>query len=306
MVRDALRARPDIVHFHDPELIPWAMLISTFGPAVVYDVHEDYRRAVMHNHRLPDWLRRSIGPLVALAERVSQHFFSGVVAVDETIAAHFSPHKAIVVRNCAMISEFHDPGDIPMQERPPEIAYIGTITANRNIMGMLDAFELARDAGAIFRLAGGFTVEADKRAATAHPYWKHVRFDGWVDRIAIADILGSVRAGLLLIKPIPHEMEGLPIKLFEYMAAGVPIIASNFPLWRSVVEQTGAGLVVNPEDPVEIANAIRWVLNNPEEAAAMGKRGREAVLAHYNWDAEAVKLLALYDKILYRQRHIPN
>lgn len=299
MVRETLRLKPDLVHFHDPELMPWGMIISLFGPRVVYDVHEDYRRAVTQNFRLPRIVRAVIGPIVATAEWASQHFFSGIVAVDETIAAHFSSKKTIVVRNFAIASEFNQPGELPMDARPAEFAYIGTITANRNIFGMLDAFRLAHESGARFRLAGDFTVEADRAAARAHPYWPQVHFEGWVDRVAVANILRSVRAGLLLIKPIPHEMDGLPIKLFEYMAAGLPVIASNFPLWRSIVEGAGAGLIVDPEDPHAVADAIRWILSNPLEAEAMGARGRQAVLDRFNWDAEASKLLAMYDGILY-------
>ena len=299
MVREALRLKPDIVHFHDPELMPWGVVIRLFGPKVVYDVHEDYRRAVTQNFRLPRLVRAVIGPIVAAVEWTSQNFFSGIVAVDDTIAAHFVPEKTIIVRNFAIASEFCRPGELPMEARPPEFAYIGTITANRNIMGMLDAFQLAKDSGAIFRLAGDFTVEADRIAAQVHPYWPHVQFEGWVDRGAVANILGSVRAGLLLIKPIPHEMDGLPIKLFEYMAAGVPVIASNFPLWHSILDASGAGLIVDPEDPHAIASAMRWIIENPSQAAAMGARGRQAVLDRFNWDAEAAKLLAMYDRILY-------
>lgn len=299
MVREALRLKPDIVHFHDPELMPWGVVISLFGPKVVYDVHEDYRRAVTQNFRLPRLVRAVIGPIVAAVEWTSQHFFSGIVAVDDTIAAHFAPSKTIIVRNFAIASEFCQAGELPMETRPPEFAYIGTITANRNIMGMLDAFRLAEDSGALFRLAGEFTVEADRIEAQAHPYWPHVKFEGWVDRRAVANMLCSVRAGLLLIKPIPHQMSGMPIKLFEYMAAGVPVIASNFPLWRSIVEGSGAGLIVDPEDPHAIASAMRWIIANPSQAAAMGMRGRQAVLDRFNWDAEAAKLLAMYDRILY-------
>jgi glycosyltransferase involved in cell wall biosynthesis len=94
-------------------------------------------------------------------------------------------------------------------------------------------------------------------------------------------------------------MDGMPIKLFEYMAAGVPVIASNFPLWRSIVEGSGAGLIVDPEDPHAIASAMRWILANPSQAAAMGMRGRQAVLDRFNWNTEAAKLLAMYDRILY-------
>lgn len=136
--------------------------------------------------------------------------------------------------------------------------------------------------------------------ARAHRGWQNVRFDGWVSREGVADILASARAGLVVLKPIKHEMLGLPIKLFEYMAAGVPVIASDFPLWRKIVEDAGCGLLVDPLKPDEIADPIRWIVRHPEEAAEMGARGRAAVLTRYNWEQESEVLFQLYDRILRR------
>ena len=82
------------------------------------------------------------------------------------------------------------------------------------------------------------------------------------------------------------------------MAAGLPVIASDFPLWRQIVGDAGCGFLVNPLDPVAIAQAIQWLLENPVEAEAMGKRGHAAVCKSYNWDQEATKLLVLYDRLL--------
>ena len=81
------------------------------------------------------------------------------------------------------------------------------------------------------------------------------------------------------------------------MAAGLPVVASNFPLWRQIIEEIGCGLLVNPLDPQEIAKAIQYLLEHPETAAAMGRRGQEVVRTQYNWEVESHKLLGLYKKI---------
>jgi glycosyltransferase involved in cell wall biosynthesis len=82
------------------------------------------------------------------------------------------------------------------------------------------------------------------------------------------------------------------------MAAGLPVIASDFPLWREIVEEAGCGLLVDPKDPQAIADAMQWILDHPEEAAEMGRRGRAAVEARYNWEAESAKLVSLYRRLL--------
>jgi glycosyltransferase involved in cell wall biosynthesis len=78
------------------------------------------------------------------------------------------------------------------------------------------------------------------------------------------------------------------------MALGLPVIASNFPLYRDLVEGNGCGLCVDPLDECAIAAAIDQLITNPAEAEAMGQRGREAARTRYNWDTEAAKLLSLY------------
>ena len=88
--------------------------------------------------------------------------------------------------------------------------------------------------------------------------------------------------------------------MFEYMAAGIPIIASNFPLWCEIIEGNDCGLCVNPLDPAAIARAIDDLVTNREKAKRMGENGRKAVVSRYNWPAEEKKLLAFYAEILSR------
>lgn len=102
--------------------------------------------------------------------------------------------------------------------------------------------------------------------------------------------------------PDPNYVESLPVKLFEYMAAGLPVIASNFPLWKEIVEGNECGLTVDPLNPKEIAETIEYLVKHPEERKRMGENGKRAVKEKYNWEQEAKKLLAVYERLLAKDR----
>jgi glycosyltransferase involved in cell wall biosynthesis len=294
MIRAVLRARPKVAHFHDPELVPWAMLLTLAGIKVVYDVHEDYPRQVLHNGRLPAWVRAAASPTLVAAEWIGARLFSGMAVATEEIADRFPAPRTILVRNFPILGELHAPDARPMSGRPAEFTYIGTITQNRNIFRMMEAVDALPGTTARLRLAGDFVLEADRTTAEAMIAWRSVTYEGWLSREGVAAILSESRAGLVLLKPVPHEMVTLPIKLFEYMAAGLPVISSDFPLWREIVEGAGCGLLVDPRDTSQITAAMQWILDHPAEAEAMGRRGREAVETTYSWEREKTVLIDFY------------
>jgi glycosyltransferase involved in cell wall biosynthesis len=109
-------------------------------------------------------------------------------------------------------------------------------------------------------------------------------------------MFARARAGLVVLHPAPNHVNGRPNKLFEYMSAGLAVIASHFPLWREIVEDARCGICVDPLDASAIAGAMRRLADG-DEAAEMGRRGREAVQSRFNWDSEAPKLLDLYARL---------
>jgi glycosyltransferase involved in cell wall biosynthesis len=105
-------------------------------------------------------------------------------------------------------------------------------------------------------------------------------------------------AGLVTLKPLVNYLDSLPVKMFEYMEAGIPVIASNFPYWKSIVEPIDCGICVDPQDPEAIRKAILELVNNPVKAHEMGKKGREAIWTKYNWSIEEQKLLSFYQRMI--------
>ena len=147
-------------------------------------------------------------------------------------------------------------------------------------------------------MAGEIYPPTLQDAMQAHPGWRRINYLGHRSRSEVSQVLGQARVGLVLFHPAPNYDDSQPNKLFEYLSAGIPIIASNFPAWRNLVEKVGCGLVVDPLDPKQIADAITWIFEHPQEAECMGVRGRQAVHEIFNWETQAKVLLDLYSRIL--------
>ena len=291
----ARRLHASIYHLHEPELLFIAPLLKRMGAHVVYDSHEDVPRTVMGRDWVPSFLKR----LLSFAfETFEDHIISqiaAVVAATPHIAARFSKinSRTITVNNYPLLSEMFEP------RKPCRCAgtfcYIGGMGRIRGLYEMVNALEYV-DARLI--LAGWFESANTETEVRKLPSWSKVDCRGIVSRNAAYHVMLQSCAGLLFFHPEPNHVNAQPNKMFEYMSAGIPVIASDFPLWRRIIDGTGCGLLADPLNPTAIADAMRWLLEHPAEAEAMGVRGRVAVEQIYNWDIEAVKLLSLYKKLL--------
>ncbi|MEQ9010061.1 MAG: glycosyltransferase family 4 protein [Algiphilus sp.] len=300
MFRAVRAARPAVAHFHDPELIPVGLALKLFGIKVIYDVHEDVPRQILRKHWIPALLRRPIAWAASFTEWIGARVFDAIVPATPKIAERFPAAKTVVVQNFPILDELVVPDPQPYAARASAFAYVGGITRERGIMEMLHAMKsLPANQGARLELAGAFTPANLEEEARASGGWARVRFHGWADRPTVARLLGGCRAGFILLHPNGRYEDSYPVKMFEYMAAGLPVITSDFPLWRHIVEGAGCGLLVDPLDPQAIADAMQWILDHPAEAEEMGRRGRQAVVEKYNWEAESRKLIALYERLLF-------
>jgi glycosyltransferase involved in cell wall biosynthesis len=199
-----------------------------------------------------------------------------------------------VVRNYPLLADVTQTTPLPYRERPPVCAYIGTITRHRGLVEMVDAIGRVPAACEARLVLAGAARPEDLKEVERRPGWQRVDYRGWLDRPAVSRCLSQARVGLVVLHPLPNVVDAYPVKLFEYMAAGVPVVASNFVGWRAFVEDIGAGIAVEPTDTAAIAKAMTWLLEHPAEAEQIGARGMAAARERFNWTSEARSLLEMY------------
>lgn len=303
----ALSEEADLYHFHDPELIPAGVLLKFLGKRVVYDVHEDVPMDIIAKAYVPSVLKSPIARAAALIERIAAILLDGIVAATPGIAKRFPSSKTVTVQNFPDPSELETATRRPYDGRPLVMTYVGHITATRGIKQLVQAMGLLPDSlQAKLVLAGKFWPEELEDEVREMVGWRRIEFVGWQSREGIAQILASARIGWVVLNPTAAYLESYPCKLFEYMAAGVPVLASDFPLWRDIINLAGCGLVVDPLDPQAMALAAQWLLDHPKEAAAMGERGQLAVKSFYNWTHQSQNLFRLYEKLIQPQPELQS
>ena len=294
------------MHFHDPELIPIGLVLRLTGVRVVYDVHEDVPRQILAKHYLSAPMARVMSLAATVIEAVAGRAFNGIVAATPVIAARFPQRHTVTIRNFPKLAEFPQLSEGSFAERPPHLVYVGGITQIRGGTTTVDALAQCTTPDIRLKLAGAFAPESYGDTVRTLPGWDRVDFAGWTDREGIVALLGASRGGVVLLHPTVNYLESLPVKMFEYMAAGLPVIASDFPLWRDIIDGAECGVLVDPLDTDAIAQAMDALIRDPARAQTMGQRGRRAVLTRYNWEQEANALLDFYQIYLYVPKRITD
>jgi glycosyltransferase involved in cell wall biosynthesis len=293
--RVARSLRADIYHLHDPELVPAGLLLRARGAQVIYDVHEHLPQQILSKPWVHARLRRGLAALADAGERTAVRQLSAVVAAEPHIHERLarSARRAVTVMNYPALEEF-EPVAGSWREKANEVCYVGALTEIRGAREMVRA--IARTSGTL-SLAGDFSPPELRDQLACEPGWRQVVALGRVDRPAVAATMARARAGLVVLKPVPKYLEATATKLFEYMAAEIPVIASDFPAWRAIVDRHECGVCVDPDDPRAIGAAIQRMLDDPETGRRMGENGRRAVERLYSWDGQREKLLALYEEL---------
>lgn len=302
VLQKALALNAEIYHLHDPELLWVGLVLSVKGKAVIFDAHEDVSLQLLNKPYLTPSVLKVIAWIYTAVERFSCRRFSGIIAATPFIGAKFkaiNPDTAEVC-NYPILKEFS-----PCEnwgEKPAEVCYVGGLSGVRGTRQLVAAMALVRDEVRL-NLVGGFSESGLRSEIQSGPGWDRVNEYGVQDRAGVSRVYARSRAGLVTLLPIPNYLDALPIKMFEYMSAGIPVIASNFVLWREIVDGNACGLCVDPEKPAEIAAAIDYLIAHPAEASRMGENGRQAVLTRYNWRNEEAVLLDFYRHLASARIH---
>lgn len=294
--RKALELDADVYHFHDPELLPYGLKLARRGKKVIYDAHEDLPKQIMDKHWIPVVFRGLISRFFSLFEGYVSRRITGVISVNQPICERFKRYNENVeqIANYPLLNEVLQM-DKETVKIPGQVCYVGGLFPTRGIKEIVQAMETV-DARLI--LAGNFVPASFEDEVRKLKGWEKVDFRGYIDRDEIMQILATSEIGLVTLHPTRSYLEALPIKMFEYMSAGTPVLASNFPLWKGIIEDAKCGACVDPMDPSAISQGIKIVLSDKTKAAEMGAKGKKAFQEKYNWSIEEQKLFAFYRKLL--------
>ncbi len=291
----------DLYHIHEAELIPVGVCLKLRGKRVIFDAIEDHPQQIfhvddgrLHRHLYAQAMRVYIRFLYLLARL----FFDAIIVCAPKIGRYFPPQKTTHLYNYSILREYPDaPLDaMPYHERKQRVFYVGGITRKRAIVEIVTAMGLLPERLNPHLLLIGPWYNAQLRSEVETlPGWEYIDAPGLLPHSEMIPEMLDSQVGIVVLHGVSQYTITYPTKLFEYMAAGLPVVSVDLPHWREMLaEYADVVMWVDSHDPRAIADAIIYLLDHPDEAEARGRRGREAVETRFNWEAESQKLLDLY------------
>ncbi len=277
----ALKSGARICIIHDPELIPAGLLLKRCGRRAVVDLHEQLGAQTLTKDWIPAFLRPAASVLAGGLVRAASRRFDAVLCASPAIRRELGG-RATVIRNYPLAEEY-PPSAAPA--RTGDACYIGTISVRR---GMETMARSARLAGATLHLAGDIEDARSRKIILDGRRGGYIRYYGRLGRGELARLMSRCSTGLCLLRAQGGYPLSIPVKLFEYLAAGLHVVASDFPYWRRLT--AGVRLIdfADPDDSVRTAALIR---KNAREPKPRSEAERQKILSRFCWSGEGKKLL---------------
>jgi glycosyltransferase involved in cell wall biosynthesis len=297
-----LRFRPAIVHIFVPELIPVAFLFQWFGAKVIYEVQENlYKKFQIkrYNKAFPYQV------LFRFFDRAARKNFNCLF----TEHAYLNEYKKLPLISAVV----HNYVSIPfidtyygkhqkLTKTPPVLFYCGVISMERSFEILIAALFLLKSKYPGFKMHLFGKTQFAEHEAENLPHFKKIRqhlvFHGYKDLKEALVYARGATAGIALLKPVADYMDSYTTKIFEYMAMQLPVITSDFPLYKEVIEKSECGFCISPYNPEILSEKIAWLIDHPAQAQVMGEKGRKAAESHFNWAKEEAVLLLFYKDLL--------
>jgi len=306
--RTALRLKAKVYHFHEPELLFAALLLKLFTKGkLIYDVHEEHATSIPMKIR-SRFVKKLVGDFIFLIERILSRIVDHVIVVREDLIPRFTSYRCkniSIVMVCPSKVQFAD-----YNKRKEIMSSNITIVHEGNLdikTRGLDKYLYA--AKEVLQKYPDVKFVTVGRAPKEDIEWmnsfikinkleKNFTFTGWVDFNKIPDYLFCSDIGILLLQPVSkNNMMGVPNKLFDYMASGIPVVACDFPNISKIVSDSNCGVLIDPRSHSEIAKAIIDLIENKNHAQALGLNGRKNFDETYNWEIMVSRLLSVYVNI---------
>lgn len=296
----ARKVKADIYHFHDPELIFTGLMLKLFGCKVVFDIHENLPLQIMHKYWIPKMLRSLISTSYRLFESLACRFFDALLVPQPTMQEEYLKINS----NTELIANFVDTSLINFENTQTEsqgeycvLVHAGALSDTRGLFNMLNAYSFLPSNYNLI-LAGNISSGEDNLQAKQHHYWGRVDFRGVITSEEVNDIYNESSIGLILYNNVGQYYLSYAIKLFEFMARGIPVVMPDFGEWPQFNEKYKCGVCVDVQSPESVAKKIQELWNDKALLKTLGNNGQQAIKSQFNWGLEANKLFKVYEGIL--------
>jgi glycosyltransferase involved in cell wall biosynthesis len=303
--RRAVRLQADLYHLHDPELLPWGLLLQRqTGAPVIYDAHEYVDMGMVDKEWIPRRIARVLARVIGAAEKAIARRLAGIIVVNPHMQGLFrdvNPRVAVVANFPFRVWTEQSVGTT---SEPDSAIYVGGIGNVRGFELMLEATTLARrrKPSVVCRVLGQLDPAGLSRSAAAlsreELRARGIEFMRTVDHVDAARCIARHSVGWVPWRWCSVNLYGTPTKLLEYMACGRPALVSNLPFMSKIVTDNECGVVARWDSPTAHADALLHLFEHPEQARWLGENGRRAVRERLNWESQVEALLALYASCL--------
>jgi glycosyltransferase involved in cell wall biosynthesis len=293
----------DVIHFHDINILPIMALVSLFKP-VVYDVHENYADEMLVKYWIPLVLRLPLYWAVRVAHVIFPLIIKNIVLVVPQQENEFRSKRLrkIQIRNYASLRLLNDYKDDYLQ-RPNTILFTGGHYDENGSMLLLEIAEIM-----LKRAVSAQIIATDRFVSNSYRErfeseiklrkLSNIQIISCVPPEKIMNILNKGTIASILGLRVAKSIKGIPTRLFEYMAAGLPIVSGDFAFQGEVVGAEHAGILAQPENPDSFVDAIEQLIKDKPFARSLGQNGQRAFKENYSWESQIPTLLNFYKEIL--------
>jgi glycosyltransferase involved in cell wall biosynthesis len=295
-LEQALKVNADIYHFHDPELIGLGKKLKRKGKKVVYDIHEEYPSVILSKNWIPRYLRKVVAWLVDSYERKAVHLIDGiVVVVPEQLERFTGKDKLAILPNFPDTQLLESMRNKKKDGEDVRFVYSGSIDVDRSIVEMIEAFVLLRKK---YRIILDLLGPIHDKSLRGYITEKESQADGLVYRGSLAyndalEIVSESDVGLMVMHKGRSKEMSSPLKMYEYLGLGLPIIASDFRKWREVLDEKPCALFVDPDSSSDIAEKMEILIKDKKLRNNMRENAIE-ISSKYSWKSIENRLLTLY------------
>jgi len=296
----AIKVNARIYHLHDPELIPCGILLRLIGKKVILDIHENIAEDLFDK----PWIKRQklVFTIFTFFEKIACKLFYILLA-----ERSYEKRYQKMCKHISTVQNFCDTGFFAPFEKTAykdslNLYYIGIVLENRGILQILEALHLLKMEGieANFHCVGELYTDLDRKIKSLKYYKEIENQIHFYGRLPLEEgyiMAKNMDIGMCLIWPMKNSIESYPTKLFEYMRCGLPIITSNFPLYREVIEENNCGVCIDPLNVLELKKVLIAMHMDVEKSELMAKNGKKTVFEKYDWKSQTPILSKVYDTL---------